>query len=270
LIRALKGETIESTEMLVRRGTDAQGVWVLTKTRPLVAEGGELRGTVMVFSDVTVRKSLEKQVAEISEREQRRIGQDLHDGVCQHLVSTAYACNMLAETLADKGLAESEQALEICNLIKDATIQARNLARALHPADLTGEGLGSALEELAQTVQDATGIHCRCFSDGMVVIHDQGVGTHLYRIAQEAVNNAVKHSRSSQIAIELRSTGDSALLRISDNGRGIQPSDTLKKGIGLGTMNHRAHVIGASLTIGPGSSGGTLVSCSLRQRDLRI
>ncbi|MFO1497648.1 MAG: PAS domain S-box protein [Verrucomicrobiota bacterium] len=266
LIRALRGETIDGAEMLISAEPDLHDVWVLAKARPLADEGGQLRGTVMVLSDVTVRRSLEKQVAEISEREQRRIGQDLHDGVCQHLVSTAYACNMLSESLAERGLAESAQAAEIYGLINAATIQIRNLARALHPADLTGDGLTSALEELAETVRETTGIQCRCVSHGGLIVGDQGIGTHLYRIAQEAVNNAVKHSRAAQIVLNLSGTDDGLVLQIIDNGHGIQPGPGAKKGIGFGTMSYRARMIGASLHIGPGQNGGTVVTCALRQQ----
>jgi signal transduction histidine kinase len=219
----------------------------------------------MVFSDVTLRKALEKQVTDISEREQRRIGQDLHDGVCQHLVSTAYACNMLSETLGEKRIPESEQAGEIYALIKEAILQIRSLARALHPIDLTGDGLPSALEELAQMVQDATGIQCRCIMDNAATVKDQSVGTDLFRIAQEAVNNAVKHSQASQIEIELQLTRDLLSLTVKDDGNGIRPGAKDRKGIGLATMNYRARRIGASLYVGPAPNGGTLVACSLRQ-----
>lgn len=264
-LRGLRGERIDAPEMYVESKNTGGGWWVSVKARPLIDERNQLRGTVIVLSDVTVRKTLENQVAKISEREQRRIGQDLHDGVCQQLVSTAYACNMLAETLADKGAPESAQAVEIYSLLKDAIIEARTLARALHPADLTGEGLSLALEELAQRVQDSTGICCVFTCDSAAFVQDQSVGTHLYRIAQEAVNNAVKHSRAALIQLDLLLEGDRLVLRIKDNGEGIRSGVQDRQGIGLNTMSYRARMIGASLFIGPGDGKGTLISCSLRQ-----
>lgn len=265
LILYLGGKTLDGAEMLLRPDGSNQEIWALVRSRPLIDEGGELEGTVIVLTDVTVRRSLEKQVAEISEREQRRIGRDLHDGVCQQLVSTAYACNMLAETLAEQGVSGANQATEIYRLIHDAIIQIRNLSRALHPADLTGDGLTSALEELAQTVQETTGIRCCCKSANLIMISDQAVGTHLYRIAQEAVNNAVKHSQASEINIELAGSSEQPILRVSDNGIGVQASNGSKKGMGFGTMSYRARMMEASLSIGSGPSGGTLVTCSLDQ-----
>jgi PAS domain S-box-containing protein len=263
LLRALRGGTVEGAEMLIVHDEGDRPVWVRTSATPLVNEQGQVRGGVILFSDVTARKQLEKQVAEISDREQRRIGYDLHDGVCQHLVSTAFACDMLAESLAERGAPEGVQAAQIGQSIHQAIIQARNLARALYPIDLTGDGLHSALEELAEKVRESTRICCRFHGQPSAKISDQGIGINLYRIAQEAANNAVKHSGASQITLSLAVREGAICLCIEDDGCSLLPRVGNRKGMGLDIMNYRARSIGAVLEMEPRLEGGTRIACHL-------
>jgi len=266
LLRAIRGDAIDGAEMFVQTNRLAEGVWVRATSRPLVDDSGKFHGAVMVFNDVTARNALEKQIAEVSDREQRRIGQDLHDGVCQHLVSTSFACNLLAETLTEKGLSEAEQATEISRLIREAILQARNLARVLYPVELTTDGLVPALEYLAHNVRSAAGIPCRCDCDATIRLADEVAETNFFRIAQEAVNNAVKHSQATEIAVELCAFNDWITLNVQDDGVGFQRVAG-RKGMGLHIMESRARAIGASFEVRRRLTGGTVVSCSLRNAD---
>jgi len=263
LLRATRGEPIDGAEMFIRGAKDRPEVWLNVSSRPLIDQRGTLQGGVVVFSDVTSRKVMEKQITDISEREQRRMGEDLHDGLCQHLVSTAFASAVLKDTLDRSGAKESAAAEQITELINDAIGQARNLARGLYPVRLEVDGLASALEQLVEDVQARTTIACEFRCDQPVLITDHIIATSLYRIVQEAVNNAVKHSGAKHITVELESVEDELTVTVTDDGKGFPGNLQTNATMGLAIMNYRARMIGASLDIRGGKSGGTTVLCSL-------
>jgi signal transduction histidine kinase len=261
LLRAIHGESVDGAEMFLRYPQDSTEVWLSVTSRPLSSQN-TVRGGVMVFSDITSRKILEKQIAEVSEREQRRMGQDLHDGLCQHLVSTGFASAILQNKLQERKIPEATDAGRITDLINDAITQARALARGLYPVKLEVDGLPSALEQLAESVQNLTRINCEFRCEEPVQIHSEVAGTNLYRIAQEAVNNAIKHGRAKNLVIELEAVENEVTLSVSDDGIGFSPELKKENGMGLSIMNYRARLIGASLDIRRGSHGGTTVVCS--------
>jgi len=264
LQKAISGEATTEVEMFLRDAATGEEIWLSATGRPLIVDK-KCEGGVMVFSDVTSRKLMEKQIAEISEREQLRMGHDLHDGVCQQLVSTAFAANLLRERLQEKDMPEARTAEQIVDLLNNAISDSRSLARGLYPVKLDLDGLGSALEELAENTRNISGICCRFQCEQPVLIHDSVAGTNLYRIAQEAVNNAVKHSNAKNISIELDAVEEEVMLTVSDDGMGFSPSKingNQVKGMGLHIMRYRARLIGASLEIRPGHNGGTTVICS--------
>jgi len=201
-------------------------------------------------------------VAEISDREQRRIGQDLHDTLCQQLVSIAFASELLREKLERCKLAEAAQAGHITEMVNDGITQARHLARGLYPVRLEMEGLASGLEELAETTQLRNAVSCRFSCEEQILIHDTVAGNNLYRIAQEAVNNALKHGHCSHISIGLGAVDDEVILTVKDDGVGFPAGMKSSAGMGLHIMNYRAKMIGASLDIRRGTEGGTIVLCS--------
>jgi len=269
LLRAIRGETIDGAEVFLRPSGAADGLWLTVTGRPLMDEQGRIQGGVVVYTDISPRKLMEKQIAEISDREQRRIGQDLHDNLCQHMVSIAFAAELLRDKLERKELAEATQAETIAEMVNEGISQARNLARGLYPVRLEVDGLTSALEELAATAQARNNIACHFACDEQVLIHDEVAGNNLYRIAQEAVNNAIKHARAKNISIGLGAVEDEVTLTVKDDGIGFPEPLDAGAGMGLHIMNYRAKMIGAFLDIRRGAGGGTIVICSFHNQTVQ-
>lgn len=224
-----------------------------------------LRGSstaIAVVRDVTDRESLEREVIENSNRVQMRIGQDIHDGLGQHLTGITFLSRALEKALSAKSLPEANEAAEISRLVIEALAQTRNLARGLFPVDVETTSICQSLRELARTVEQMFNIFCtvECSSD--LIITHRGISTHLFRLAQEATNNAVKHGRAQRVSILLGSNGSQAILRITDDGVGFPPASERKTGLGLRIMSYRAQKIGGTLDIQPGQHGGTVVTCS--------
>ncbi len=226
---------------------------------PLETEEGILVSSAI--RDITERKQLEKTILDISTREQRRIGQDLHDGLGQHLTGIAFMSKVQEQKLVERNLPEASDAAKIVNLVNQAIHKTRELARGLLPVVSDARGLMSALEQWAGEVEDLFKVSCRFQCLAPVLIHDDTVATHLYYIAQEAVNNAIKHGHASQIVIRLAALEDQGALTIQDNGCGIGKIAPGYKGVGLHLMNYRARMVGGSLEVQPIRAGGTMVTC---------
>jgi signal transduction histidine kinase len=270
LMRAIHGEVIDGAEIFLRSSDSSEGIWLAATGRPLIDERGKIQGGVVVYRDMSARKQLEKQVAEISDREQRRIGQDLHDSLCQHLVSIAFASELLRDKLERYQLPEAAQAEIIAEMVNEGISQARHLARGLYPVRLEVDGLASALEELAATVQARNNITCHFSSEERVLIYDEVAGNNLYRIVQESVNNALKHGHCKNISIGLGAVDEEVILTIKDDGVGFPADLEPSAGMGLNIMNYRAKMIGASLDIRRGAGGGTIVLCSFHNENLMV
>lgn len=211
--------------------------------------------------DITERKRLEQAVLEISVREQRRIGQDLHDGLGQHLTGIAFMSKVQERKLAEKGLPDAEDAAKIVRLVNEAIEKTRELSHGLLPVLSDSRGLMSALQQFAGKVEGLFRISCRFLCVEPVLIHDDTVATHLYHITQEAVNNAIKHGKARNIIIALGAGSGRGALTISDNGSGIQTVSAGNKGMGLHIMNYRAKMIGGALDIAQSKPHGTVVTC---------
>ncbi|HXW91558.1 MAG TPA: PAS domain S-box protein [Terriglobales bacterium] len=226
---------------------------------PLETEEGVLVSSAI--RDITERKRLEKTILEISAREQRRIGQDLHDGLGQHLTGIAFMSKVQEQKLMEKGLPEAVDANKIVGLVNEAIHKTRELARGLLPVVSEAQGLMSALEQWAGEVEDLFKVRCRfqCFAP--VLIDDDTMATHLYYIAREAVNNAIKHGRASLIDIQLAADERQGVLTIADNGNGIGKIAAGNKGMGLHLMSYRARMVGGSLEVRRMATGGTMVTC---------
>jgi PAS domain S-box-containing protein len=253
-------KVLETTVTLERE--DGVRYWLIT-TFPIVNEQGNpiMAGGAAV--DITEQKRLERQIQEISEQEKRRIGQDLHDGLGQYLTGIAFMSRLLQRKLAERQVPESADAEKIATLVNKTVFQARDLARGLCPVELENNGLQAALQDLSCTTEKLFDISCTVEGDSEVRLSDNNTALHLYRIAQEAINNAVKHGKARNIAVALAHTGGSLSLKIRDDGVGLPKTDHKSHGIGLRVMNYRAGMIGASLSIESPRTGGTIVSCQL-------
>jgi PAS domain S-box-containing protein len=230
---------------------------------PVRNERGEVSGITGAAMDITEHKRLEKEVLQISEMEQRRIGQDLHDGICQHLAGIELMSEVLGKNLEKKSNAQAAQAAKIATHVRDVISQTRSLARGLSPVVLESEGLMAALTELASSTEKIFGAQCKFSFDAPVFVDDLIKSTHLFRIAQEAVTNAIKHGKASQIEISLGTTTDQLILTIRDDGKGFQPQQETGKGMGLRIMQYRAATIGATLLVQRQTAGGVAVVCFL-------
>jgi PAS domain S-box-containing protein len=234
---------------------------------------GHVRHIIATGVDITESKRLEKAILEISAREERRIGQDLHDGLGQHLTGIAFMSKVLERKLADKSHVEAADASKIVKLVNEAVHKTRELSRGLLPVVSDARGLMSALEQYALEVEDLFGVSCRFECDHPVSIYDETIANHLYRIAQEAVNNAIKHGHGRSILIRLCAEGDGIALSVCDDGVGLPKDVRSSTGMGLHIMNYRAKMIGATLQVQPSSidahapgSGhaGTIMTCKLQ------
>ena len=248
---------------------DGSTRWLVHKGFPIRNSRGEAFRFAGFAEDVTARKILEKEILEISSREQRRIGLDLHDGLGQHLAGILCLSRGLAKTLAGKDLPEAAAAAEIADLIKEAIAHTRALARGACPVELEADGLANALRKLAQHTEQMTGIECVFESDENVLISSPDQAEHLFRIAQEAVTNAIKHAEATQIRIMLMETGVGKLLQIEDNGKGIVPPPPPGGGMGLRLMEHRAKLANGTFVVKRRFGGGTEVSCLFRTATTR-
>ena len=248
---------------LMRLGVFLIVVWLLAGMRTLMnsLERRVEQRTEQLQQESAERRELEKRILEISEREQARMGQDLHDGLCQHLVGTAFSVNLLQQKLTGKGHPEADDAAKIASLLDESITQARRLARGLYPVRIEDLGLATALEELAATMQGMFYVDCEFQFQGEAVEVDQLVAVHLYRIAQEAVTNAVKHARPHRVRIQLLSTPAAINLRVEDDGIGMAAGSGNAGGLGLRIMEFRARMIDARFHIEPRREGGTVVSC---------
>ena len=241
--------------------------WIRDRAFPISDGTGQVIRIVGIAEDITDRRRLEREILEISDREQARLGQDLHDSLCQKLVSIAFDNNALEQNLAARAAPEVEAARQMAAILDDVITEARAMSRGLFPVQLESGGLVLALQQLAASVSSRFKVDCRVDCPQPMSVHDNAAATHLYRIAQEAANNAIKHGKVGSILIRLRNIENRLELRISDDGVGISGVRNPTGGMGLHIMNYRARTIGGVLHIERAPGGGTVVTCSIQQPD---
>ncbi|MEP6670088.1 MAG: sensor histidine kinase [Chthoniobacter sp.] len=207
-------------------------------------------------------QELEREIIRAGEREQMRIGQDLHDGVCQTLAALDCAAQCLKLDLENAGSPQAKLAADIQKGLSAATLEARNLARGIYPVSIKGDGLGLALRELVMTTKTLTHAPIGFESDDDIAVRDSEVAMHLYRITQEALSNAMRHANATRV--DVRVTRENQLLKISvaDDGCG-SAIPARPDGIGWRTMRYRAKLIGAEIKMETEAAGGTTVRCSI-------
>jgi signal transduction histidine kinase len=206
-------------------------------------------------------RQLERKILEISEAEQRRIGHDLHDGLGQHLTGIALIMQRLGKRLTSAGQKDAEEAMKVSEMAKTAVEWTHDLCRSLATPALESSGLAEALRELAANAENIFSIECIFEQTGDEHDIDLNAGVHLYRIAQEAISNAVRHGQAKKVQIDLVGTPRAMDMRISDDGRGIRETNPSFDGMGLQIMRYRARMIGASVDVQEGKPAGTIVAC---------
>lgn len=221
-----------------------------------------------IIRDITEQKRLEKEVLDIAEREQSRFGHDLHDGLGQHLTGVQFMAQVLQQKLEAREAPEAAEASEIASLIREGITQTRDLARGLSPVVLQSKSLQDALHDLAGGITRRGQAACEADLDDDIAITDSETAIQLYRIAQEAVNNALKHGQASHITISLQHDEAGRVdLSVHDNGHGFPADFQPGLGMGLRVMNYRAGLIGGSLEILQ-RDGRTTVTCTVEEDGL--
>ena len=278
-------EKLVASPLRKRHTQHRHNFWEEPRVRPMGETGQELYGVhkdghefpveislspletdegILVSSairDISERKRMEKTVLEISAREQRRIGQDLHDGLGQHLTGIAFMSKVQEQKLAEKGLPEAWDAARIVALVNEAIHKTRELSHGLLPVNSDSQGLMSALRRWAAEVEEMFHVSCRFVVDYPIAIHDADLSTHLYRIAQEAVNNAIRHGHAKNIVITLLAGNEYGILRIENDGSSLPTLAKSNSGMGMQIMNYRARMVGGSLKVESGPSRWVTVTC---------
>jgi PAS domain S-box-containing protein len=237
----------ESLEQLVRE-----------RTKALRMANAELK------NEIARRKGLEGEILSVSDREQQRLGRELHDGLCQHLTAVAFMSRSIATRLKNHRVIEVGDIEKIAQLVNDAATDTRNLSRALHRLDVDAAGFINALQDLVD--REIWRTPCRLEVKPSFRIEDDAAAAHLYRIAREAVINANKHAQAREIIVRLQRSRQEVVLHVIDDGVGLSDDRKLKEGLGLHIMNYRAQLVGGRLEIDSQKNRGTRVSCYLPPR----
>jgi hypothetical protein len=271
LARCSRGVTDFETVRLAKGG---RSVAVDLSVSPIREYEGRITGYCFLFRDITERRCLEQQVLQIADHEKQRLGSELHDDLCQMLVGLSLLGNALKEELAAKRMPQAEDARQIHDRALHAVERARCIAKGLSPLVLMGGGFIPALEQLSADTGRVFRVPCAVECTGVFDLEDAVEANHLYRILQEGLHNAVKHSQAQSILIRLQSKGQRLIAEVVDDGIGMTthcPPDGLERpvgagcqdGLGMHTMAYRARVIGATLQFLKNPAGGTIVRCEL-------
>ena len=241
-----------------------------------------LRSKVSVFAslfrnaralqtEISERRRLESELARAIEREQLRLGQELHDGLGQQLSGICYMMQALQIKLQKASPSAARELGRLGSLMQQSVDQSRDLAKGFYPVELERLGLLTALQEITGKMSQLSNIRCLVESDGdpLYPTLKGPVAIQLFRIAQEAVHNAIKHSQAKQIVIRLESIDGSIILTVKDDGVGLSTNTTAKKGMGLTIMQYRARMVDGTLDIRTAEKGGVIVTCSTPIRVLK-
>lgn len=231
----------------------------------VIFECEKLRQTVR---ETVTRNIMRKTVLEISERERQRVGRDLHDGLGQHLHGVSFLAALLEKNLREDRSPRALEARRLKEYILDSLELMRGLAHGLQPLESRPEGLMAGLDELAKRTSKLFRINCRFDCPAGVLVQKHGAAIHLYRIAQEALNNAVKHGKPTRIDIKLEVEPPRIILRVCDNGVGVRRANRNGPGMGLQIMRYRADALHGLLLMKKKPAGGTEMLCSVPRRSL--
>lgn len=228
---------------------------VLARTAELAQTNADLQ------QEMAMRERLETALIQVSETQQKAIGRDLHDGLGQHLTSIAFFGAAVQQKLDAQKRPEATDVQRMVDLVNQSIDKTRRVARGLYPVVLESQGLAAALEELADNTRSLKGVACVLAADPAVTVDDPVVAINLYRVAQEAIHNAIKHGKARQVWIELSCRGSNGCLSISDDGVGIDPERIgPSPGLGMYSLRERASLLGGTLDIATNPQGGTTVA----------
>jgi len=213
-------------------------------------------------AEVAERKSAEEKILQISEREQRRLGEELHDGLGQTLTGISFMTKVLAKRLEAESSSQAEEAAQIATYVNDAIARTRDLARGFYPIELEKNGLISALHDLAAREHSLFGVECQICTEVQSLMPDLNKAAQVYRIAQEAIENAIKHGEARKIIVRLAKVNGHVNLTVQDDGKGFPKSLSRSRGMGLQIMKYRAGMLAGSFDIKRGVRKGTVVTCS--------
>jgi signal transduction histidine kinase len=238
---------------------------ILWRLRTLIRELDQRvhERTEALERETAERRRLDQEIALIADRERRRLGQDLHDKVGQHLTGTALAAQVLKEKLAARSAAEVTEAEKLVRYVEEGIDLTRSLARGFFSPELDADGLIPALQDLAEKIRERFRINCVFYVDHSIRIRDSTTANQLYRIAREAVTNSIKHAAAKQIDIRLARDGATLCLRIIDDGLGF-PTNPRSEGLGLRLMRHAAALSGATFEVRRDGQSGTIVTCQVQ------
>jgi len=242
-------------EAALRRSKQLLEKLVKQRTKALHTANIELE------NEIKRRKGLEGEILEISDREQERLGQELHDGICQHLTAVAFMARSVALRLKNHRVIQVDDLHKIAQLVNDAAADTRDLSRALHRVNVEAAGLENALQDLVD--REIWRTPCRLEVKRPIHLKNNIAACHLYRIAREAVINANKHAQAREIVVKLGHWQNGIVLSVTDNGVGIHKNDNHSQGLGFHIMNYRAQAAGGRLEIESPRGGGTRVACYL-------
>ncbi len=298
--QALTGMSVVQPDVPAHDVGADQAIWLACRIVPLRNSQGQIIGAITTLQDITKRKQAEDALRQLNESErkklqehllaiagdeQRRIGQELHDGLGQELTGLTLFAGTLCEmldvrtrkntngtttwTLEEADLLRLRQtATRLSRGLVEANRHVHDLSHGIMPVQIDAEGLRSALQELAATIDAQQNVSCRFECNGPVAVANNNTATHLYRIAQEALDNALRHGQADQISISLSQTDSQIILDVSDNGRGFDPASTSaggRTGMGLRTMDYRAGMIGGVVHIDRRDPGGMRMRCTVRR-----
>jgi len=240
---------------------------VLSKLRTLVRELDRRvdERTAALECEMAARRRLDQEIARVADRERRRLGHDLHDKLGQHLTGTALTAQVLTEKLVARSAPEAAEAEKLVRYVEEGIDLTRNLARGFFSPELDADGLIAALQDLADNVRERFQINCFLDGDESIRIRDSTIANQLYRIAQEAVTNSVRHGAAKQIDIRLAMDGPELCLTVIDDGVGFPDELAQSEGLGLRLMRHGATLGGATFDIRRNGQKGTIATCRVIQ-----
>ena len=260
--RVRRGEWTNNLETR-RRKKDGSLINVSLTLSPVRDHMGRITGVSAVARDITLRKSMEKKLLEISADERRRLGHDLHDGLGQFLLGIALKAKLLEETLTKGKSTEALRAREVVELVNTAITQTRNLAHSFDPIHVEANGLVAALRKLALQTRELFQVECAfvCIQEHLDVNIQTGIA--FYRIAQESIHNAIRHGQARRINLELAVDDAQLRLTIVDDGKGFSPDTKSNSGMGLHIMRFRMGSIGGHLIVESQPGNGAQIECAV-------